>query len=33
MILALVLLAACGVAGAPEGATALDMTDFWRVRR
>lgn len=33
MILALVVLAACGVAGPPEGTTAVDMAEFWRVRR
>ena len=33
MILAFVVLAACGAAGPPERTTALDMTEFWRVRR
>lgn len=33
MLLAVAVLAACGLAGAPEGTTALDMTEFWRVRR
>jgi len=31
--LALLALAACGVGGAPEAGTAVDLTDFWQTRR
>jgi len=33
LILVLAVLAGCGVGGPPEGATLVDLTDFWRVRR
>lgn len=33
ILVALALLAACGVGGPPEGASAVDLTEFWRGRR
>ena len=33
MIVAALLLAACGAGGPPEGVSAVDLTEVWRVRR
>lgn len=33
MMVAALVLAACGAGGPPEGASAVDLTEFWRVRR
>jgi hypothetical protein len=33
MLMLMAVLAACGAGGPPRGAAAVDLTDFWRVRR
>ena len=32
-LVALLLVAACGVGGPPEAESAIELTDFWRQRR